>query len=75
MGFIRLTLNTRGIVFSGAENSISNHETFLAKQAEGIRPRLQEGILYPREPAQRVQRPACETAPHLQGGGRASVTR
>jgi hypothetical protein len=75
MGFISLTLNIRGIVLYRAENSIFNHETSLAKQAEGIRPRLQEGVLYPREPAQRVQRPAGETAPHFQGGGRASVTR
>ncbi len=52
-----------------------NYVTFLAKQAERVRPRLQEGILYPHEPAQRDQRPAREEAPHHQGGGRASVTR
>jgi hypothetical protein len=57
------------------KNSDSDTVTFLAEKAEGICPRLQEGVLYSREPAQHGQRSSRKAAPHIQGGGRASVTR
>ncbi len=57
-------VNNGSIFAPRLEAQCFNLVTLVAKQAERVRPRLQEGILYSREPAQRVQRPAREEAPH-----------
>ncbi len=54
---------------------MTQYRNVFTTKTEGICPRLQEGVLHSRDPAQHGQRPSREAAPHLQGGGRASITR